>query len=179
MHIKLTNGPPEKYTIGQLRRDNPQVSFPKNIPDATLAEYDVYPLTATPRPEVTYTQKIEEGAPTLVNGVWVQAWSIVDKTPEEVAEYLEKLQSQIGNATQRRLDTFARARGYDGILSLCTYATSTVDKFAAEGRYGVDARDATWGSLYAIFAEIGAGTRPVPDGFEGIEHELPALVWPE
>ena len=73
MHIKLTNGYPEKYTIGQLRRDNPQVSFPKSIPDATLAEYDVYPLTATERPSYDpITQNLTEGTPALVDGVWTQ-----------------------------------------------------------------------------------------------------------
>jgi len=45
MHLKLTNGQPEKYSIGQLRRDNPQTSFPKSIPDDLLASYDVYPYT--------------------------------------------------------------------------------------------------------------------------------------
>jgi len=45
MHLKLTNGIPAKYTLGQLRRDNPQTSFPKLIPDDLLASYDVYPYT--------------------------------------------------------------------------------------------------------------------------------------
>ena len=45
MHLKLTNGTPAKYTLGQLRRDNPQTSFPKLIPDDLLASYDVYPYT--------------------------------------------------------------------------------------------------------------------------------------
>jgi hypothetical protein len=179
MHIKLTNGVPEKYTIGQLRRDNPQVSFPKNIPDIILVDFNVYPLTETSQPEVVYTQKVEEGTPVLVNGVWTQVWNVVDKTPEEIASYLEQLQQEIASQTQNRLNIFARTRDYDGILSLCTYATSTVPKFAAEGQYGVDARDATWTTLYNILAEVEAGTRPVPSGFEDIESELPILIWPE
>ena len=43
MHIKLTNGTPTKYTLGQLHRDNPYTSFPKIISDELLASYDVYP----------------------------------------------------------------------------------------------------------------------------------------
>lgn len=179
MHIKLTNGVPEKYTIGQLRRNNPQVSFPKSIPDATLAEYDVYPLKTTERPADTSAQKVVEGVPVLIDGVWTQVWDIVDKTPEETAEYLSRLQDQIASQTQQRLDQFARTRSYDGILSLCTYATSTVSKFAKEGQYGVDARDATWSALYTMLAEVEAGTRPIPSGFNNIEPELPTLDWPE
>ena len=51
MHLKLTNGVPAKYTLGQLRRDNPQTSFPKLIPDDLLASYDVYPYTRPAAPE--------------------------------------------------------------------------------------------------------------------------------
>ena len=90
----------------------------------------------------------------------------------------EELQAEIVTATQQRLDDFARTRNYDGILSLCTYATSTVPKFQAEGQYGVTARDATWATLYQILAEVEAGTRPVPSGCADIEPDLPALAWP-
>lgn len=50
MLIKLTNGIPETYTIGQLRRDNPNVSFPKNIPEGTLEAFGVYTAKELPRP---------------------------------------------------------------------------------------------------------------------------------
>lgn len=90
----------------------------------------------------------------------------------------EELQAEIVAATQKRLDDFARTRGYDNILSACTYATSTVPKFAAEGQYCVNARDATWAKLYEILAEVEAGTRPMPSGYADIEPLLPALEWP-
>jgi hypothetical protein len=64
------------------------------------------------------------------------------------------------------------------MLSACTYATSTVTKFAEEGQYCVDARDATWNKLYEIMAKVEAGTRPVPSGYSDIEAELPVLEWP-
>lgn len=51
MYLKLTNGIPAKYTLGQLRRDNSQTSFPKSIPDDLLASYDVYPYTRPSVPE--------------------------------------------------------------------------------------------------------------------------------
>ena len=54
MHLKLTNGTPAKYTLGQLRRDNPQTSFPKLIPDEMLASYEVYPYTRPAVPEYDY-----------------------------------------------------------------------------------------------------------------------------
>ena len=81
--------------------------------------------------------------------------------------------------TQARLDTFARTRNYDGILSCATYATSTVPKFQSEGQYAVTARDATWATLYTIMGEVEAGVRPMPTTWEEVEAELPTLTWPD
>lgn len=90
----------------------------------------------------------------------------------------EQLQAQFTADIQQRLDTFAQTRNYDNILSACTYATSTVPKFAAEGQYCVAVRDATWAAAYQILADVQAGTRPMPTGFADVEAALPALVWP-
>lgn len=77
MFIKITNGKPETYTIGNLRRDNPGVSFPKDIPADTLASYGVYPLTRTPLP---FYNELEQAAfllePYQVDGAWFQDWEL-------------------------------------------------------------------------------------------------------
>lgn len=53
MFVKLTNGQPDQfpYSVGQFRRDNPQTSFPKVIPDTILRRYGVYPVTELPKPD--------------------------------------------------------------------------------------------------------------------------------
>lgn len=89
-----------------------------------------------------------------------------------------RIQAAIVAATQSSLDTFAQTRNYDGILSACTYATSSVPKFAAEGQYCVDARDATWATLYTIMGEVLAQTRPMPESFADVAPLLPVLEWP-
>jgi len=89
----------------------------------------------------------------------------------------EIIQAEIIQAVQLRLDTFAQSRNYDSILSACTYATSIVPKFAQEGQAAVNARDATWATLYTILGEVQAGTRPMPGGYTDIESELPLLSW--
>lgn len=113
------------------------------------------------------------------NGSWVYR-DIPNPEPEPDPEppTPEQIRDSIVRDTQRRLDQFANTRGYDGILSLCTYATSTVPKFASEGQYGVEARDATWANLYEVLAEVEDGTRPMPAGYADIEPELPVLAWP-
>ena len=84
MFVKLTNGKPVKYTMGELRRDNPNTSFPKHISDETLASYDVYRVTEVAAPKVDnkayrLTQGIEN-----VDGVWTQTWKAM-KLPEDQA----------------------------------------------------------------------------------------------
>jgi hypothetical protein len=113
----------------------------------------------------------------------VQQWEVYALPAEEAAanqaSAAQSLQQSIVDAPQQRLDEFARTRNYDGILSACTYATSAIPKFAAEGQYAVQARDATWAALYQFMADVQTGAQPVPSGFEDVEPLLPELEWPE
>jgi hypothetical protein len=96
MHIKLTNNIPENYSIAQLRRDNPQVSFPQDIPEPTLAEYSVYPLTPANQPVYdSATHRIEENTPVLVEGVWTQVWNVIALTAEEIAQQQAEHAAQV------------------------------------------------------------------------------------
>lgn len=78
---------------------------------------------------------------------------------------------------QKRLDDFAKTRGYDGIMSACTYATSTVPKFQSEGQYCVGARDNTWSMAYDLLDQVQAGEIDVPTEEEVLE-QFPTLTWP-
>ena len=65
--VKLTNGQPDQfpYSVGQFRRDNPQTSFPKQIPNTILRRYAVYEVTELDKP--TYdplVQTLLRGTPT-------------------------------------------------------------------------------------------------------------------
>lgn len=68
---------------------------------------------------------------------------IVDLAPQELA----LARKAAIDAVQARLDLLAQSWGYDHILSLCSYATSKVPRFAAEAQIGVDWRDATWAAV--------------------------------
>jgi hypothetical protein len=86
-------------------------------------------------------------------------------------------QADYVNTIQGHLDDVARTRNYDGIMSLCTYATSKHPKFSVEGQAGVDWRDACWAHGYAVMADVYAGRRPAPT-IEELIDELPAMIWP-
>lgn len=123
------------------------------------------------------THQVKPADPTIDDPArtYTRGYTLQERTPEAAAALVTK---EVTAATQKRLDDFAKTRAYDGILSLCTYATSPTTKFSVEGQYGVTARDATWAKLYEILAEVQAGTRPMPGGYADIEAELPVLTWP-
>jgi len=135
---------------------------------------------------VLWDERIDGPLPDVILGGMVRVGGALEFDQSVYDNYLASFAptpsegvAQIVAQTQIRLDTFARTRNYDGILSACTYATSTVPKFAAEGQYCVEARDVTWATCYQIMADVQEGTRPMPSGYANIEGELPVLVWPE
>lgn len=106
-------------------------------------------------------------------------WLAAGGVPEPAdAPSAEEMIASVQQAVQQRLDDFARTRAYDGILSAATYATSSVPKFAAEGQYAVQARDASWAACYQIMADVQAGMRVMPS-VEQVLSELPTLEWPQ
>jgi hypothetical protein len=129
------------------------------------------------------TQTVTRDGGEFVDGRWQYKWRVDEMTPEQIAENIaakeRKLKVTIIEKTQQRLDAFAQTRGYDNILSACSYATSTVSKFAVEGQYCVEARDATWLKLYEILAEVESGIREQLTSYTDIENELPQLIWPD
>lgn len=153
------------------------------VKDGKAEQFRVVPLLETQPPEIDpATQTVFRDGCELIDGQWQYKWTVRDLTPEEIAVHqasqIAALTKSITDATQARLDTFAKTRNYDGILSACTYVSSTITKFATEGQYCANARDATWAALYTIMSEVEQGQRPLPASYEDIEPELPQLVWP-
>lgn len=169
----------EKLEAADIMIAHPEVSFPnRSWSDEELAPYGYADLIMPQDHPIPGTyEKLIETTPKKIDDKWYIQFEVVPMTEEEVSVKKQYIQSDIIFRTQSRLDNFAQTRGYDNILSLATYATSTIPKFQQEGQYGVEVRDATWTKLYEIFDEIEAGTRPYPENYESIESELPDLQW--
>ena len=89
------------------------------------------------------------------------------KTPEEIqAEYTQ--------AIQVHLDAKAVEKGYDNIVSACSYA-GYPNPFQAEGVVYGTWRANVWTKGYEILAQVQAGERPLPT-IEELLAELPELV---
>jgi len=84
---------------------------------------------------------------------------------------------QLIEGVQAYLDTTVQQRGYDGILSLCSYSTSTDPRFGPEGRAGIIWRDTVWTQCYEIQAQVMSGDIPIPSLDELIAI-LPQMQWP-
>lgn len=90
MFAKIKDGAVHKfpYSVGQLRHDNPNTSFPKHIPDAVMAEYGMVPVTEQPAPSFDPLTHFAEWGPVPVNqgGQWVLLPTVRELSPEQIAE---------------------------------------------------------------------------------------------
>lgn len=99
------------------------------------------------------------------------------RLPSALPESEEQVAEQLRAAVQDYMDSVARQRNYDGMLSLCSYATSSNDQFRAEAQAGMDWRDNCWALGHGILAQVLAGTMPIPTEDELVAM-LPQMKWP-
>ena len=87
MFVKITNGQVDQYpyTVGDLRKAHPNVSFPRNLSSDTLAQFNVYPVTIAPAPEFNArTHRLVTQQPTQVDGVWTVTKAVVAKDQAQI-----------------------------------------------------------------------------------------------
>jgi hypothetical protein len=96
MFAKLNNGQLQNYpyTLGMLRKDNSNISFPKNISDEDLAKFNVVRVTPTAKPVYDYTKDFSVTAE-KVNDVWVEKWIATNVTAEEIASRTENKANEV------------------------------------------------------------------------------------
>jgi hypothetical protein len=101
--VKTANGQVEQfpYTLGDLRRENPNTSFPKKIGDAILASYGIFHVMPDAQPEYdslvqglvrglepnnNETAVNEETGETYNTGRWVVDYTVEDKPQDQAQE---------------------------------------------------------------------------------------------
>ena len=91
------------YSLGMLRKDNPNTSFPKQPSVSDMAAFNVYPVTET-FPTVGDGQHlVKVWTPTLVGSDWVLAHEAVDLTDAEVAAATAVLAANMREERNKRL----------------------------------------------------------------------------
>lgn len=88
MHALIENNAVKQYpySVGDLKRANPDTSFPSTVSDEALQEYGVQRVFFSTQPTLTDTQVLEEQTPVFSaeDQRWTQVWSVRDKTAEEL-----------------------------------------------------------------------------------------------
>lgn len=104
--------------------------------------------------------------------------ALVQPTPPAPTPATRKagLKLAVENAIQLLLDSTAQARGYDNMLTLCSYRASTNATFASEAAAGSAWRDAVWTYFFAQLALVQSGGRSIPT-LAQFMNELPAISW--
>jgi hypothetical protein len=87
LYLKAINDQVEQYpySLGQLRKDNPSTSFPRQPSLAGLAEFGVYPVTEVTPTLADGEKLVKVWTPTLVSGEWILPHQAVAKTEEDLA----------------------------------------------------------------------------------------------
>ena len=134
--VKATGSTVEQYpySIGLLRKENPNTSFPKQVSAADMASFNVYPVTEV-TPTVADTQKlVKTWTPTLVGGDWVLAHEAVDLTSDDIAEATAVLAANMREERNKRLAATDWTSSSDVTMSaeMRTYRASLRDVPAQE-----------------------------------------------
>jgi folate-dependent tRNA-U54 methylase TrmFO/GidA len=92
-YIKITNGEQQAYGIGQLRRDNKTVSFPKVVEASTLASYGVYSAVIGAVPSYNSSTQVatQNETATEVGGQWTYEYTVRNKTSEVLAAEVDSV----------------------------------------------------------------------------------------
>ena len=129
--VKATNDTVQQYpySVGLLRKDNPNTSFPKQVSAADMAAFNVYPVTET-FPTVGDGQHlVKVWTPTLSGDDWILDHQAVDLTDADIAEATAVLAA---NAREQR-DALLAATDF--------YALSDVVMTSDMTTYRSDLRD--------------------------------------
>ena len=84
------------YSIGDLKRNNSNTSFPADLTEQVLAEWNVFPVIDKPAPDYNpATQNCNQVNPTLKNGEWVMTWAVTPATPEQISERTSAKEAEV------------------------------------------------------------------------------------
>ena len=84
MYLRIINNEINyPYSLQKLREDNPRSSFPSEMTEELMREFDIHEVRRTPKLN-DYTKNVLEGTPILVEGVYYQNWLVTDATQSEI-----------------------------------------------------------------------------------------------
>ncbi len=92
MYIKLNNNTAIRYSLAQLKKDNPSVSFPATQTAQLLLEYNVVECLEDTLPDhnpLTHSV-IKAAQPVETDGVWTWDWDVVELDSDTKADNIRR-----------------------------------------------------------------------------------------
>ncbi|WP_103618931.1 hypothetical protein [Campylobacter concisus] len=126
-------------------------------------------LMVVEEPYPTFDSDFKKAIPNdhIKDDTYISSYKVVDKTLDELTLLFKE-------KTQELLDAKAREKGYDDILSACSYAGYDND-FRAEGEAFGIWRAKVWKYGYGLLNAIAEGKHKMPKSFDEILAEMPTL----
>jgi len=98
-YAKIVNGVVVKYpyTMSDLRKENPNTSFPMKMNEESMMSWDMYTvhMENTPMFNAQTQKAVRSNTPTFKEGRWVLEWTIENLTEQEVVAARLALEEQI------------------------------------------------------------------------------------
>lgn len=139
------------YSLGELRREHPNVSFPLPLKAEDLASFDCFIVTET-KPSVVYDKTAYDliSSASLIDGAWSEQWSLSEVEEEEK---IERQKARLINLNYKGFwKDFTRTASYAALktaassdLSANVLATELISVFS----------DAKTGNLDAEAMQVG------------------------
>lgn len=174
---KLINGTVVAADISEFY---PNTSFGADGPSPDFVEQEGIYFISNQLSFDPTTQKLANVDP-YIDGTVARTMQVVQLTQAELDAIHQRKSGQVIDDLKmeatRRLDAFAQSRGYDNITSVTSYSTSTDPDYLAEATRAVYLRDRWWRILTTLMNEVMSGIRPIPESFDVLAAELPALTW--
>ena len=157
MYVKLKDNAIEKfpYSIGDLKKDNPNVSFPKIFSSEIIETFSLADVTVDAKPSFnSVTQTVSQKTnPELIDGKWVLKWD----TNSKAQSVIDKEKSDEQNNIRRERNT---------LLSQSDWSINSDSQLSADEQtkwkiYRQQLRDAT-----------------LQTSFAGSSTALPFVSWP-
>lgn len=165
-YVKVTAGVATEYNLKQLRKDNPNVSFPKEPRSELLADWDVFTLNLLPDPAYDpETEKLVEQPIQQINGVWVKFSLAEPMTQDELDARLTQKRARMRCTPRQARLALSRSGKYGEVRQfLAQLPADQKEEAEIEWEYATEF-ERTNGLLVTLTAAMGMTEQEVDDLF--------------
>jgi hypothetical protein len=123
MYARIENGVLIEWPIMNLRQRLPQVSFAEVIDNDNLPEGFVFITNALVPTYNTNTHSVVLGDPTLVDGLWIQEYTVIPLSEEEIQQHSNNTAMRVRQERDTKLTASDWTQVADAPVDKAAWAT--------------------------------------------------------